>query len=141
MNKVILIGRLTRDTEIRVSPSNNTKIATFTLAVDRKYKREGAAQADFFNCVAFGKQADFAEKYLKQGTKMVVTGRVEIDSYTNKEGQKAYSTKIMVDELEFAESKSSAQGTQPTQQPVQQPMQNQGFMNMPQGFAEELPFA
>lgn len=138
MNKVILMGRLTRDTETRVG-QNNTKISTFTLAVDRKYKREGESQADFFNCVTFGKQAEFAEKYLKQGTKMVVTGRIENDSYTNKEGQKVYSTKIRVDEMEFAESKSSSQGTQPTQQ--QQPVQEQGFMNMPNGFAEELPFA
>jgi single-strand DNA-binding protein len=140
MNKVILMGRLTRDPEVRVTPSN-IKVAGFTIAVDRKYKKQGEAETDFFNCTAFGKQADFVEKYLKQGTKMIVTGRVQNESYTNKEGQKVYSTKIMVDEMEFAESKSSAQVTQPTQQPVQQPMQNQGFMNIPTGMVDELPFA
>lgn len=140
MNKVILMGRLTRDTEVRVG-QNNIKVSKFTLAVDRKYKKEGEAQSDFLNCVAFGKQADFAEKYLKQGTKMLVTGRIQNDNYTNKEGQKVYSVQIMVDELEFAESKASASNSnQGGYQPQPQP-QGDGFMNMPSGFAEELPFA
>jgi single-strand DNA-binding protein len=140
MNKVILMGRLTRNPEVRIG-QNNTKVSTFTLAVDRKFKKQGEAEADFFNCTAFGKQADFVENYLKQGTKMLVTGSIQNNNYTNKDGQKMYSVQIIVNELEFAESKSSAQVTQPTQQPVQQPMQNQGFMNIPTGMVDELPFA
>lgn len=137
MNKVILMGRLTRNPEVRIG-QNNVKVTTFTLAVDRKFKRQGEAEADFFNCTAFGKQADFVEKYLKQGTKMLVTGSIQNNNYTNKDGQKIHSVQIIVNELEFAESKSS---TGQTQQPIQQPVQEQGFMNMPNGFAEELPFA
>lgn len=135
MNKIILMGRLTRNPEVRIG-QNNTKVTTFTLAVDRKFKKQGEAETDFFNCTAFGKQADFVEKYLKQGTKMLVTGSIQNNNYTNKDGQKMYSVQIIVNELEFAESKSSQ-----TQQPMQQPVQNQGFMNIPNGFAEELPFA
>ena len=103
MNKVILVGRLTRDPEIRYSQGANAMaIARFSIAVDRRFKREGEPDADFFNCSAFGKQAEFVERYLKQGTKMVVVGRIQNDNYTNKDGQKVYSVQIMVDELEFA---------------------------------------
>ena len=111
MNKAILMGRLTRAPEVRYSQNDsNMAIARFSLAVDRRYKKQGdETTADFFNCTAFGKQGEFVEKYLKQGTKIVVTGRIQNDNYTNKEGQKVYSVQIMVEEIEFAESKASSQ--------------------------------
>jgi single-strand DNA-binding protein len=144
MNKVIMMGRLTRDPEIRYSQGENSlAIARFSLAVDRRFKRPGEPDADFFNCTAFGKQAEFAEKYLKQGTKMVVVGRLQNDNYTNKEGQKVYSTQIMVDELEFAESKSTggdSNGYQQTSRPTPSQAVGDGFMNIPDGLDEELPF-
>lgn len=143
MNKIILMGRLVRDPEVRVVQSNNTKVAGFSIAVNRKYKKQGEAEADFFNCTAFGKNADFVENYLKQGTKILVTGRVQNESYTNKEGQKVYATKIMVDEMEFAESKSASSiSNQGGYQPQPQPQaQGDGFMNIPTGMVDELPFA
>lgn len=151
MNKVILIGRLTRDPEIRYSQgASATAVARFSLAVDRRFKREGEPDADFFNCTAFGKQAEFAERYLKQGIKMVVVGRIQNDNYTNRDGQKVYSVQIMVDELEFAESKNSAGaagaandsagGYQPAARPAPSAAANDGFMNVPEGIDEELPF-
>lgn len=145
MNKVILMGRLTRDPEIRYSQgASSTAIARFSLAVDRRFKRDGEPDADFFNCTAFGKQAEFAERYLKQGTKMVVVGRVQNDNYTNKEGQKVYSVQILVDELEFAESKNASgdggNTYQPTSRPAPAAAANDGFMNVPEGIDEELPF-
>jgi len=115
MNKVFLVGRLTRDPEVRAA--GTTTVARFSLAVDRRFKREGDPEADFFNCTAFGKQADFVERYLKRGTKMIVVGRIQNDNYTNKNGEKVYSVQIMVDELEFAESKN-AQGAVGFQQPA-----------------------
>lgn len=143
MNKVILMGRLTRDPEVRYSQGESSlAIARFSLAVDRRFKRQGEPEADFFNCTAFGKQAEFTERYLKQGTKMVVVGRIQNDNYTNKEGQKVYSTQIMVDELEFAESKASnnESGYQPTSRPAPSQAVGDGFMNIPDGIDEELPF-
>lgn len=147
MNKVILVGRLTRDPEIRYSQGANAMaIARFSIAVDRRFKREGEPDADFFNCSAFGKQAEFVERYLKQGTKMVVVGRIQNDNYTNKDGQKVYSVQIMVDELEFAESKNasacSGDGTfaQSAARPTPGAAANDGFMNVPEGIDEELPF-
>lgn len=104
-NKVFLMGRLTKDPEIR--GEEDKKVSRYSLAVDRKYKRDGEESTDFLNCVCFGKSAEFAEKYLKKGTKIVVTGRIQTGSYTNKEGQKVYTTDIIVEEQEFAESKSS----------------------------------
>lgn len=148
MNKVILMGRLTRDPEVRYSSgANATAIANFGIAVDRRFKREGDPDADFFDCTAFGKQAEFVERYLKKGTKMVVVGRLQNDNYTNKEGQKVYRIRIMVDELEFAESKNAAGGNgqaggeyQPGAKP--QPMAAaDGFMNISEGIDEELPFS
>lgn len=143
MNKVILIGRLTRDPEIRYSTgASSTAVGTFSIAVDRRFKREGEPDADFFNCTAFGKQAEFVERYLKKGTKMVVVGRVQNDNYTNKEGQKVYSTRIMVDELEFAESRNAA-GESSDYHPSARPEPSaagDGFMNIPDGIDEELPF-
>ena len=106
MNKVILMGRLTRDPEVRYSQgANATAVCRYTIAVDRRFKREGEPDADFFNCTVFGKGAEFAEKYLKQGTKIVVSGRVENDNYTNKDGQKVYTTDVIAERVEFVESK------------------------------------
>lgn len=109
MNKVILMGRLTRDPEIRYSQGDNAMaIGRYTLAVDRRLKRDGEASADFINCVTFGRSAEFAEKYLRQGTKVVVSGRIQTGSYTNRDGQKVYTTEVVVEDQEFAESKNVA---------------------------------
>lgn len=106
MNKVIQIGRLTADPEVRYSQGNEPVcIAKYRLAVNRKFKRDGEPDADFISCVAFGKQGEFAEKYLRKGTKIAITGRIQTGSYTNKEGQKVYTTDIVVEEHEFVESK------------------------------------
>lgn len=108
MNKVILIGRLTREPEVRYSQGENASaVARYTLAVDRRFKREGDATADFISCVCFGKLAEVAEKYLHQGVKIAVTGRIQTGSYTNKDGVKVYTTDVVVEEQEFAESKKS----------------------------------
>ena len=108
MNKVILMGRLTRDPEVRYSQGENSlAIASYTLAVDRRFRRQGEQDADFIPCVAFGKSAEFAEKYLRQGIKIAVTGRIQTGSYTNREGQKVYTTEVIVEESEFAESKNA----------------------------------
>lgn len=144
MNRVILMGRLTRDPDIRYSQNSgdNMAIARFTLAVDRRGRRSdnGAEQAaDFISCVAFGKSAEFAEKYLKQGTKIAVTGRIQTGSYTNKDGQKVYTTDVVIDEMEFAESKGS-QGASSHQSAPMNSAANDGFMNIPDGIDEELPF-
>lgn len=143
MNKVILMGRLTRDPDIRYSQGENpTAIARFTLAVDRRFKREGEQSADFINCISFGKSAEFAEKYLHKGTKIAVTGRIQTGSYTNKDGVKVYTTDVVVEEQEFAESKSaSGQGGQNNSgvSPYGSALDD-GFMNIPDGIDEELPF-
>lgn len=140
MNKVILMGRLTRDPSIRYTQGeNNTCVARYTLAVDRKYKREGEQAADFINCVAFSKTAEFTEKYLKQGTKIVITGRIQTGSYTNKDGNKVYTTDVIVEDCEFTESKNASQSTKPSQ-PEPSPTDADGFMNIPDGLEEELPF-
>ena len=109
MNKVHLMGRLTRDPEVRYSQGENaTAIARYTLAVDRRYNRNNDEQsADFINCVAFGRNGEFAEKYLRKGTKIVVTGRIQTGSYTNKDGVKVYTTDVVVEEQDFAESKNN----------------------------------
>jgi single-strand DNA-binding protein len=144
MNKVILIGRLTRDPEVRYSQGENSlAIARYSLAVDRRFKKPGEQDADFINCVTFGKSAEFAEKYLKQGTKIAVTGRIQTGSYTNKEGQKVYTTDVVVEDHEFAESKSSNGGDtgfQQTSRPAPSQAAGDGFMNIPDGLDEELPF-
>lgn len=143
VNKVILVGRLTRDPEIRYSQGANgsTAIARYSLAVDRKFKQEGQPNADFINCVAFGKLGEFAEKYLYKGTKIAVVGRIQTGSYTNKDGQKVYTTDVVVEEQEFAESKNASGGNNGggNSGPVQN---NSGgdFMNIPDGIGEELPF-
>ncbi len=148
MNKVILMGRLTRDPDVRYTQGENPMaIARYTLAVDRRFKREGEATADFISCVAFGKQAEFAEKYFRQGIRIVITGRIQTGSYTNRDGNKVYTTDVVVEEQEFAESKNaqnSASGSSNTQsntaagQPTVDP---DGFMNIPDGIDEELPFS
>ena len=129
MNKVILMGRLTRDPEVRYSAGENSMaIARYTLAVDRRFKRDGEATADFISCVAFGKQAEFAERYFRQGIRIVVTGRIQTGSYTNRDGNKVYTTDVVVEEQEFAESKGSseAQGASQMSTP-----NGDGFMSVP----------
>lgn len=145
MNKVILMGRLTRDPEVRYSQGEQaTAIARYTLAVDRRFKRGDDQQtADFIGCVAFGKLGEFAEKYLRRGTKVVVTGRIQTGSYTNKDGQKVYTTDVVVEECEFAESKSAGgdnAGFTPSDRPSPSSAAGDGFMNIPDGIDEELPF-
>lgn len=136
MNKVILMGRLTRDPEVRYGGKEGDKaVARFSLAVDRRFKREGDEQtADFINCVAFGKTGEFVEKYAHKGTKFVVEGRIQTGSYTNKDDQKVFTTDVVVEGMEFAESKKgSADGTESS-------TDSDGFMNVPEDIAETLPF-
>ena len=140
MNKIILMGRLTRDPEVRYSQgANPTAIARYSLAVDRKFKRDGEPDADFFNCTCFGRNAEFAEKYLRKGIKILVTGRIENNNYTNREGQMVYSVQVMVDEQEFAESKNASSGEQAQEQPAQKPDAD-GFMQIPDDLPDDLPF-
>lgn len=133
---------MVREPEVRYSQGQNSSaVAKYSLAVQRRFKQEGQPDVDFINCVAFGKQAEFAERYLRQGTKIAITGRVQTGSYTNKDGQKVYTTDIVVEECEFAESKNANQGetnTQPKPQPT--PSNYDGFMNIPDGVEDELPF-
>jgi single-strand DNA-binding protein len=158
MNTVILMGRLTRDPDIRYSAGDNpTGVARFSLAVDRRFKRDGQPDADFFNCVAFGRQAEFAEKYLHKGIKMVVQGRLQNDNYQNRDGQMVYQNQIIVENMEFAESKavsqqnasayrapaSAAQSAPAASQPSggsEPDTGADGFMNIPDSISEELPF-
>ena len=138
MNKVILMGRLTRDPEVRYTQGDNAMaIARYSLAVDRRFKRDGEPDADFINCVAFGKAGEFAEKYLKKGTKIAVVGRIQTGSYTNKDGQKVYTTDVVVEEQEFAESKNSSSSDNNQSAPTNK---NTDFMSIPDGIDEELPF-
>ena len=147
------MGRLTRDPEIRYAQGDNTlAIGRFTLAVDRRGRSADNQQtADFISCVAFGKTAEFAEKYLRQGTKIAVTGRIQTGSYTNRDGQKVYTTEVVVEETEFAESKNAqaSAGTSYnnsynaggyTSRPEPSAAAGDGFMNIPDGIDEELPF-
>ena len=142
MNKVILLGRLTRDPEVRYTNGDKPMaIARYTLAVDRRFKREGQDNADFIPCAAFGKAGEFVEKYCKKGTKLAVTGRIQTGSYTNRDGQKVYTTEIVVEEQEFAESKAAQSGQQNTQ-PAKEEEGMDGFMDIPDGIDDaELPFA
>ena len=139
MNKCVLMGRLTRDPEIRVN--NDKLVARFTIAVDRRFKRDGDEQtADFINCVAFGKTAEFVEKYAHKGTKFVVEGRIQTGGYTNKDGVRVYTTDIVVEQLEFAESKSSADGNATGNTANSNATNNTSFMDIPDDISEELPF-
>ena len=146
MNKVILMGRPTRDPNIRYSQGgDNMAIGRITLAVDRRVRRqEGAADkqtADFISCVAFGRQAEFLEKYVRQGTKIAVTGRIQTGSYTNRDGQKVYTTDVVLDDIEFAESKNAGNHDEYNAPTRPAPADyNDGFMNIPDGIDEELPF-
>lgn len=144
MNKVILMGRLTRDPEVRYSQGDNSMaIARYSLAVDRRYKRDGDEQtADFINCVAFGKSGEFAEKFLHKGTKIAVVGRIQTGSFTNKDGQKVYTTDVVVEEQEFAESKNSGNGAGNANAPTNSNTStNNDFMNIPDEIDDsELPF-
>ena len=148
MNKVIMMGRLTRDPEIRYGQGGNgTVVGRFSIAVDRRFKREGEPDADFFDCTVFGKQAEFVEKYLKKGVKIVLEGSVQNNNYTNKDGQKVYGTRIVVDNVEFAESKAASEnsgytgGQSSYSQPAPTPSGAQdGFMDIPSEIEEELPF-
>ena len=155
MNKVILMGRLTRDPEVRYSAGENSlAIARYTLAVDRRFKRDGEATADFISCVAFGRTAEFAEKYFRQGLKIAISGRIQTGSYTNREGQKVYTTEVVVEDQEFAESKAASEihqssygggfggGSSAPAAPASGMggASADGFMNIPDGIDEELPF-
>lgn len=147
MNKVILMGRLTRDPEVRYSQGEQaTAIARYTVAVDRRFRRDGDSQsADFIGCVAFGRQAEFAEKYLRKGIKIALTGRIQTGSYTNRDGQKVYTTDVVVEEQEFAESKAasgqtSGGGYQPAGRPEPSNAGTEGFMSIPEGIEDDLPF-
>ncbi len=149
MNKVILMGRLTRDPDVRYSQGENPlAIARYTLAVDRRFAKrdggDGQQTADFISCKAFGRAGEFAEKYFRKGTKICVTGRIETGSYTNKDGVKVYTTEVVVEDQEFAESKNSGgQGdfSQPAASGSAAPVAAaDGFMNIPDGIDEELPF-
>lgn len=135
MNKIVLIGRLTSDPEIRYSQQTNTAIARYTLAVDRMFKREGEPQADFIRCVAFGKPAEFAENYLHKGIKIAVTGRIQTGSYMNRDGQKVYTTDVVAENQEFCERKADSPA--PSAQPAFDPDR---FMDIPDGIDEGLPF-
>ena len=145
MNKVILMGRLTRDPEVRYGAGeNSTAVARYTIAVDRRFKRDGEQSADFIGCVAFGRNAEFAEKYLRQGTKIVLTGRIQTGSYTNRDGQKVYTTDIVVEEQEFAESKAATAGNGGQgnySRSSSAPSDANGFLNIPDGIDDELPFS
>ena len=145
MNKVILMGRLTRNPEVRYGAGeNSTAVARYTIAVERRFKRDGEQSADFIGCVAFGRNAEFAEKYLRQGTKIVLTGRIQTGSYTNRDGQKVYTTDIVVEEQEFAESKVAAAGNGGQgnySRSSSATSDANGFMNIPDGIDDELPFS
>lgn len=142
MNKVILMGRLTRDPESRYTQSNSSQesmcITRYTLAVDRRGNRDGQQSADFIGCVAFGRAGEFAEKYFKKGMKVAITGRIQTGSYTNRDGQKVYTTDVVIEEQEFAESKGESSGNR--QQSQEYPTDGDGFMNISDGIDEELPF-
>ena len=155
MNKVVLVGRLTRDPEVRYSQGDSaTAVARYTVAVDRRFKRDGEPTADFIPCVVFGRSAEFAEKYFRQGMRISVSGRIQTGSYTNKDGVRVYTTDIIVEEQEFAESKAASDrnssdfaannnyggGYQQSGRPVPSQAPSDGFMNIPDGIDEELPF-
>lgn len=136
MNSVQLLGRLTRDPDVRYTDGGST-IAKFSLAVDRRFKQEGGDTADFINCIAFGKTAEFIEKYFFKGTKIALNGRIQTGSYTNKENVKVFTTDVVVENVEFAESKNSNSNAGRN---VSAPVQNGDFMSIPEGIEDELPF-
>ena len=142
MNKVILMGRLTKDPDIRYT-QDGAAVARYTLAVDRRYQREGEQKADFISCTVFSRGAEFAEKYLKKGTKIVAAGRIQTGSYTNRDGQKVYTTDVIVEEQEFAESKKAQQENEDQRQENgdRQQETEDGFMRIPDSLEDDtLPF-
>ena len=140
------MGRLTRDPEMRTANKGGEQldIARFSIAVDKRFNKKSQdgneSTADFFNCTSFGKQAEFVNKYLKQGTKVVVVGRIENDNYTNKNGEKVYSVRVIAEEIEFAESKNAQQNNQAGQPMNPSTASSDGFMNIPDGIEDDLPF-
>ena len=152
MNKVVLVGRLTRDPEVRYSQGDSaTAVARYTVAVDRRFKRDNEPTADFIPCVVFGRSAEFAEKYFRQGMRVSVSGRIQTGSYTNKDGVRVYTTEVIVEEQEFAESRAESEANRgsfqynnapASQAPTSAPSMDagDGFMNIPDGIDEELPF-
>lgn len=145
MNKVILLGRLVRDPETRYGGANDSMaVCRYTLAVDKKFKKDGESTADFINCISFGKIAEFAEKYFTKGLRVAVSGRIQTGSYTNRDGQKIYTTDVAVEEHEIAQSRSEASNQQDSnRQPEISPYgkdKDNGFMNIPDGIDDELPF-
>ena len=142
MNKVILIGRLTRDPDVRYSQAEEpAAVARYTLAVNRRFHRDGEQAADFVSCVAFGNQGEFAEKYLHQGIKIAITGRIQTGSYTNRDGQKVYTTDVIIESQEFVESKKAVEEREAAEYGGRQEApEGDGFMDIPDGFDEELPF-
>ena len=139
MNKWIGMGRLTRDPEVRYSQSGSA-VANFSVAIDRRYKRDGETTADFFNCTAFGKTGEFVEKYLRKGLKVVIEGELQNNNYEDKNGTKHYSVQIIVNQIEFAESKSSQTNNDTAEPEASAPADND-FVNVPDGDMDELPFA
>ena len=139
MNKVIMMGRSRAEPEVRYGGANNTAVANFRIAVDRRFKRDGEPDADFFLITALGKQGEFVEKYLRKGTKILMEGEIRNNNYTNKDGVMVYQNQIIATSIEFAESKSS-QSNNNDYQPQPSPQDNDGFMNIPDGIEEELPF-
>jgi len=142
MNKVIMMGRLTRDPEVRATNTGST-VVSYSLAVNRRFKREGDPEADFFNCIVFGKGAEFAEKYLKKGMQILIEGRLQNNNYTNKQGEKVYGMQVVVESQEFTESKGGNNGGQaPAPAQDTAPAEpGDGFMNIPDGMEDELPWA
>lgn len=141
MNKIVLMGRLTADPQVRYSQGENaTAVARYTLAVNRKFKKDGEPTADFIPCVVFGRSAEFTEKYFRKGMQVAVSGRIQTGSYTNKDGNKVYTTDVVVEEQEFAESKAANQQNQQSAGSGSIPASD-GFMNIPDGMDEELPFS
>lgn len=143
MNKVLIMGRLTRDPDVRYSNGANGSmaIARYSLAVSRKFKRDGEPDCDFINCVAFGKNGEFADMYLHQGMKIAIVGRIQTGSYTNKDGVKVYTTDIVVEEHEFAERKNDSGGNNSGMYASQRSSNiSDGFMSIPDGIDEQLPF-
>ena len=152
MNKVVLVGRLTRDPDVRYSQGDSaTAVARYTVGVDRRFKRDNEPTADFIPCVVFGRSAEFAEKYFRQGMRVSVSGRIQTGSYTNKDGVRVYTTEVIVEEQEFAESRAESEANRgsfqynnapASQAPASAPSMDagDGFMNIPDGIDEELPF-
>ncbi len=141
MNKVVLVGRLTRDPAVRYSQgANATAVGRYTIAADRRFKRDNEPNADFIPCVVFGRSAEFAEKYFRQGLRIAVSGRIQTGSYTNRDGVKVYTTEVVVEEQEFAESRSERDADRGNYQPQQDQDAGDGFTNIPDGIDDELPF-